>query len=318
MGNLTIVLPKLLINIMLSAYKNLKLGIKLNLILIGILISAIAVSGILLSQILERKIEREVADKAFLIIETMNSVRNYTSSQVKPELATLLATNSNFIPETVPAYSAREVFEDLRQQTEYQDFFYKEATLNPTNLRDKADSFETEVTQKFRQNKQLKEQTGFRTNGKEKFYYIARPLEIKKASCLECHDTPAKAPVNLINTYGEDNGFGWKLNEIVASQVVSVPAKKVYEAARQLKLLVLGIVGVIFVVAIALINLFLNKSIIQPIKKIAIKSNEISTGDLDLQFDRDSQDEIGSLAKSLNRMVQSLKMAFEMIDNDDY
>ena len=302
---------------MLKTLKNLKLGIKLNLILIAILISAVTASGIMLSRILENKIEQEVADKAFLIIETMNSVRNYTSTQVKPELASRLATEAYFIPETVPAYSAREVFESLRQQPEYQNFLYKEATLNPTNLRDKADGFETEITQQFRQNKQLKEQTGFRSDGNDKFYYIARPLEIKKASCLECHDTVEKAPVNLVSTYGTEHGFGWKLNEIVASQIVSVPASKVYESANQLKFSVLAIVGTVFLIAIALINLFLNQAIIKPIKKMAFLSNKISTGELELHFDNSNKDEIGILGQSLNRMIQSLKIALEMIVEDE-
>jgi HAMP domain-containing protein len=302
---------------MLQACKNLKLGAKLNLILISIFITAIALCGLLLSRILEEKIEQEVADKAFLIIETMNSVRNYTNTQVKPELATRLTTEDYFIPETVPAYSAREVFEDLRKQSEYQSFAYKEATLNPTNPRDQADQFETEITQKFRQNKELKEKTGFRSDNAGKFYYIARPLEIKKASCLECHDTVEKAPLNLVNTYGKEHGFGWKLNEIVASQIVSVPADDVSAAANRLKLMVLGIVGTIFLMAIAFINLFLKKSIIQPLKQMAILSNEISTGNMNLEFNHHSQDEIGTFAKSLNRMVQSLKMALEMIEEDD-
>lgn len=301
---------------MLSAFKNWKLGTKLNLILISILISAILFCGFLLSRILDKKVESEVADKAFLIIETMNSVRDYTSSQVKPELSSRLATEAYFIPETVPAYSAREVFEGLRKQPDYKNFLYKEATLNPTNPRDKADKFETEITQKFRQDKQLKQKTGFRSDGNNQFYYIARPLEIKKASCLECHDTPERAPANLVSTYGTENGFGWKLNEIVASQIVSVPASKVSEAANQLKLMVLGIVGISFLGAIALINLFLKLSIIKPIKKMAVLSNEISTGNLDLQFKHNSKDEIGTLAKSLNRMIQSLKMALEMIEED--
>ena len=301
---------------MLSAFKNWKLGTKLNLILISILISAILFCGLLLSRILEKKVETEVADKAFLIIETMNSVRDYTSNQVKPELSSRLATEAHFIPETVPAYSAREVFEGLRKQPDYKNFLYKEATLNPTNPRDKADKFETKITQQFRQDKQLKQKTGFRSDGSGQFYYIARPLEIKKASCLECHDTAAKAPANLVSTYGRENGFGWKLNEIVASQIVSVPASKVYEAANQLKLMVLGIVGISFLGAIALINLFLKLSIIKPIKHMAVLSNEISTGNLDLEFKHNSKDEIGTLAKSLNRMIQSLKMALEMIEED--
>ncbi|MEL6928031.1 MAG: DUF3365 domain-containing protein [Cyanobacteria bacterium J06600_6] len=300
-----------------SFLNNWKLGAKLNLILIGILVSAIALCGLLLSKILEHKIEQEVSDKAFIMIETMNSVRNYTSSQVKPELAERLATEAYFIPETVPAYSAREVFEGLRQQPEYESFFYKEATLNPTNPRDKADRFETEITEQFRQNKQLKEKTGFRSDENGKFYYIARPLEIKKASCLECHDTPAKAPVNLVSTYGQENGFGWKMHEVVASQIVSVPASKVYAAANRLKLSVLGIVGTVFLLAIILINLFLKKSIIKPIKKMAMLSSAISTGNMNLEFKHLNNDEIGTLAKSLNRMVKSLKMALEMIEDDD-
>ena len=302
---------------MLSAFRNWKLGTKLNLILISILIGAIIFCGILLSKILETKVEQEVADKAFLIIETMNSVRNYTSREVKPELASRLATEAYFIPETVPAYSAREVFEGLRKKPDYQNFLYKEATLNPTNLRDKADQFETKITEQFRQDRQLKEKTGFRSDGNNQFYYIARPLEIKKASCLQCHDTPALAPANLVSTYGEEHGFGWKLNEIVASQIVSVPAKKVYETANQLKLLVLSIVGMTFLSAIVLINIFLKQLIIKPVKKMAALSNEISTGNLDLQFEHDNKDEIGILAKSLNRMIQSLRMAFEMIEDDE-
>ena len=76
------------------------------------------------------------------------------------------------------------------------------------------------------------------------------------------HSTVEKASANLVSTYGSEHGFGWKLNEIVASQIVSVPASKICQAASQLKLLVLGIVGTIFLVAIASSDLFLKKSII--------------------------------------------------------
>jgi len=50
---------------------------------------------------------------------------------------------------------------------------------------------------------------------------------------------------------------------------------------------------------------------------MAVLSNEISTGNLDLEFNHSSKDEIGIFAKSLNRMVQSLNMALEMIEDDD-
>ena len=124
-------------------FKNINLGLKLNLLLsIILLVLTLTISSIL-SRILQNYAEQIVTDRASLLIETMNSVRQYTSTQVNPELASRLETEKLFIPQTVPAYSAREIFENLRSNEEYSQFFYKEATLNPTNLRDKADKFET-------------------------------------------------------------------------------------------------------------------------------------------------------------------------------
>lgn len=300
----------------IKVFQDLKLGIKLNLILILIFIVTILSSGFMLSNVLDRKARSEVQNKALLAMSTMDSVRNYTSSKIKPHLVERLATESEFLSETVPAYSAREVFEGLRKNPNYQDFFYKEATLNPTNLRDRADGFETDLVGKFRQNNELKEISGYRNIGEESLYYVARPMAIKKASCLECHSTPEKAPPSLINTYGSDNGFGWKLNEIVAAQMVSVPATKVFAIANKLKLSIMGTISLFFLIAISFINLFLWIAIVKPVQKMSKLATKVSTGDLETEFEHTNNDEIGILAKGLERMRVSLKMAMEMIDGD--
>ena len=299
-------------------FQNLKLGTKLNLILVVIFLSTIISCGSLLSHILENKVEREVAEKAFLAIETMNSIRDYTSNQIQPELSARLATEVAFLPETVPAYSAREVFENLRKNSEYQDFSYKEATLNPTNLRDKADEFETNIVEKFRQNNNLKQLTGFRTINNHDFYYVARPLAIDKVSCLQCHSLPENAPRSLINTYGDRHGFNWQLNEIVAAQMVSVPATQVVAAANKLQWSIVGVIGLFFLIAIAAINAFMRLAIVRPIQKMSNLSTQVSTGNLDAQFTHDSRDEIGILAKALNRMKISLQMAMQMIEEQTH
>jgi protein-histidine pros-kinase len=46
---------------------------------------------------------------------------------------------------------------------------------------------------------------------------------IKDAKCLACHDTPDTAPRTLVERYGNANGFGWKLNDILTAQIVSAP-----------------------------------------------------------------------------------------------
>ena len=71
----------------------------------------IITSGLILSVAMRQKAEGEVVHQAEILLQTMNAVRTYTSSQVKPDLTDELAKATEFIPTTVPAYSAREVFE---------------------------------------------------------------------------------------------------------------------------------------------------------------------------------------------------------------
>ena len=300
--------------------KNIKLGFKLNIFLGVLFLVATLTIGILLARILQNHAESIVIEQASLLIETMNSVRNYTSTQINPELSSRLETESLFLPQSVPAYSAREVFEDLRSNNKYDQFFYKEATLNPTNWRDKADRFETEIIQSFRQSSKLPDrdpsdlqQQGFRTVPGGDLFYIARPIIVNEESCLRCHGDPQNAPKSQIATYGKDNGFGWKLNEVVGAQIISVPASQVVKQAQKLRWLVIGQVIGFLLVAILLLNLFLKFLITDPINKMSHLSKKLSTGDLDVEFEQKSNDEIGILATSLNRLKVSLKMAMEMI-----
>jgi protein-histidine pros-kinase len=53
--------------------------------------------------------------------------------------------------------------------------------------------------------------------------FLARPIKVNNVSCLECHTTAEKAPVEMIKLYGTANGFGWKLDDIIGAQIVSVP-----------------------------------------------------------------------------------------------
>ncbi|MGK7933918.1 MAG: DUF3365 domain-containing protein [Microcystaceae cyanobacterium] len=298
--------------------KNLKLAPKLNLLLATIFLLIILLSGAILSYILGRNAEQIITNQALILIETMGAVRDYTSTQINPELSARLETEEQFLPQTVPGYSAREVFEGLRtrENGNYQDFFYKEATLNPTNLRDKADSFETSIVETFKSNPDLSEKVGFRDLPGGKIFYIARPISISKESCLRCHSDPNLAPKSQLATYGRTNGFGWKLNEIVGAQMISVPASRVFATARQLQFLVIGILGTFLLVAMLLINGFLKKAVTTPLKKMSQLAQKVSTGELDGEFTHSANDEIGILAASLNRMKVSLEIAMNMLKSE--
>lgn len=293
-------------------FKKLKLRQKFSAALLLILVAGIVLSSVTLSNVLRRNAEAEMTDTALLLMETMNSVRDYTSDHVKPELIDRLDTQ--FLPETVPAYSAREVFENLRQNSAYNEFFYKEATLNPTNLRDKADSFEAELVGDFKSDANKLEINGTRVTQGRDVFYIARAIKITKASCLECHSTVAAAPPSMIDFYGPNSGFGWKMNEIVGAQVISVPASTVIDKANRTTFLIVGIVSVIFASVLFLVNLLLSRQVIAPLKRIARTAEEVSRGNLGIEFEQTSNDEVGMLAKSFTRMKRSLMLAMDRIN----
>ncbi|NDJ22976.1 DUF3365 domain-containing protein [Nostoc sp. B(2019)] len=291
--------------------KNLNLRQKFTILLLVILVFGLSLSGLALSSLLRQNARQDIASTALMLMETMSSVRKYTNTQVNPELADKLATK--FLPQSVPAYSAREVFEILRKTSDYRDFFYKEATLNPTNLRDKADSFETEIVESFIKKPNLKETSGFRSIPGGDIFYIARPLPIREESCLVCHSTPEAAPPSMIALYGTANGFGWKLNDIIGAQIISVPANKVINKANYSSLVIILIVSTVFIAAILLVNFFLNRQVVKPLKRITRVAEEVSTGHMDVEFEQFSNDEIGNLAKAFKRMQLSLEMAMKRI-----
>jgi hypothetical protein len=300
---------------MVSVFRRQKLGTKFTIVLMVLLILGIVVSGITLYQVLTRRAEQEVTERGEVLIGTMNAVRGYTSGQVNPLLAERLETEEAFISQSVPAFSAREVFEGLRaSDADFEHFLYKEATLNPTNPRNQADDFETELVNRFREDSGLEEITGFRNIMGEEVFYIARPLAISSEACLRCHSDPELAPASLINTYGTDGGFGWQLNEIVAAQMIYVPSQEVFNTARASLTLVMLTFVVIFTIVIMAINYSLRRNVSSSLEVIAEVAETVTTGsitDAELNSGRlprlaERGDELGQLSRIFQKMAHEV------------
>ncbi len=291
-----------------------KIGKKVNIILILVFVSGILISGFALSQVLEQKAKNEISSNARDLMHMVNSIRKYTNTQVEPILEPKFDTKEVFIPQAIPSYSVREVFEIFRSDKKYSNFLYKDATLNPVNLRDKADVFETKIVNNFKNSSNLKSINGFRNIYGENLFYIARPFKIEDESCLRCHSTPEKAPRSQITTYGRKNGFGWKLNEIVATQIIYVPAQEIFNNVGRSFYLVIGVLSSVFAFIAIAMNIFLKKIILRRIKNIAKVAEKVSIGDIEAKFDKQDKDEIGALAESFNRMRYSLEIAVNMLN----
>jgi HAMP domain-containing protein len=286
------------------------LRLKFNIVLTLVFAAGIVVSAWVSHELLQKNAKQEVLRNAGLMMEAALSIRGYTVSQVKPHLESQLETT--FLPQTVPAYAATETFNSLRKK--YPDFSYKEATLNPTNPRDRAVEWENDVVNNFRNNAESKETTGERETPSGRMLYIARPIQIKDPACLACHSVPSAAPASMIKLYGENNGFGWKHQEIIGAQVVSVPMSLAVKNANDAFMVFMGSLATIFVVTFLVLNVMLSFMILRPITRMSAAADQISQGDFDVpEFGR-GRDEIATLGISFNRMRRSLQKALKLIE----
>ena len=284
---------------------------KFNIVLFLVFAAGMAVSAYVSHRLLQANARQEVLHAAGLMMEAALSVRGYTVKEVKPLLEAQL--QDRFLPQTVPAFAAAETFSSLKKK--YPDYSYKEALLNPTNPRNKVVEWEADVVNYFRNGGTEAELMGIRDTPAGQMLYLARPIQIKDAACLACHSVPAAAPASMLKIYGENNGFGWKHQEIVGAQVVSVPMSLPIENANRAFRTFMGSLAAIFIITFIVLNVMLSMMILRPIAEMAEAADKISTGDFQVpEFDHAGKDEIGALGTSFNRMRRSLQKALKLIE----
>eukprot|EP01034_Spumella_vulgaris_P038407 gene38407-47418_t len=251
--------------------------LKFNLVLAVVLLLAAAGAGFYVHGFLQKAAIDEVRHNSQLMMHSAMAIRDYTTELVKPHLDEKL--EEKFLPQTVPAYAATETLKRL--QNRFPGYEYKEAVLNPTNARDRANEWEERVIQDFRDGKvDLKQEvSGEVGEGMHRALYVARPITIKQPQCMACHSTPAVAPPTMLKIYGEKNGFGWAMNETVGVQVVKVPMFYPLEKARQTFYTVMGALFGSFVLLFVGLNLSLSSLVIEPMARLNLKLEDLATKD---------------------------------------
>jgi protein-histidine pros-kinase len=288
-----------------------KLLAKFNLILGTVLGAGLAIAAAVSHSFLQTDAREEVLRQARIMMGAMSAARDYTTNQVKPLLVNQQEHQRNFLPQTVPAFAATEDFGYLKAS--YPDYAYKEATLNPTNLRDRAVDWEADIINTFRNRPVLKELLGERGTPTGRSLYLARPLAAAPP-CLECHSAPEVAPAAMIRRYGSNNGFGWQPNEIIGAQIVSVPmAVPIKMAETSFQTLVIYLAAV-FLISLILLDLALLFAVVRPLRKLSTMADQISLGQMEVpELPVRGKDEIAVLAGSFNRMRRSLDRAMKML-----
>ena len=289
-----------------------KLLAKFNLILVVIFGAA----GLLICQLaysfLIRNARREVLAQAELMVAGTRAVRDYTADDLSPLLQQNPRHKVRFLAETIPFFAATTTFNMVRKS--YPEYSYKEATLNPTNLEDRASDWEADVIHELRDHPEQQQVVGERDTPSGQALYLAHPIKVDPP-CLECHSVPSAAPHAMLAVYGSANGFGWKPNEIVGAQIISVPMSVPVAIANQaFRSLVVALLLTLLLAIIAL-DAGVYWLVIRPLRIVSDSGDRISKGDKNVPpLVVSGKDEIASVIESFNRMRVSLTKALAMLE----
>ena len=285
---------------------------KFNLVMLAAFAVGLGLAGTFSYTIVRENARQEVLATARLILANALAIRNYTSTEIEPLLTEQSAVR--FLPHTVPSWAAQTNF---KRSGAAPDYAYKEASLNPTNPADRASDWEADLINTFQRDPAQKELVVERETPAGQTLNLSRPLRLPSQACLACHSVPSAAPVSMIDLYGPSNGFGWKMGDAIAAQIVSVPMAVAVEKANRLFLLFMGGLAAVFAVVLLVLNVLLHTMIVRPVRRMSAVASEVSLGNLETpEYEARGRDEIASLSQSFNRMRRSLSNAMTMLEAD--
>jgi protein-histidine pros-kinase len=152
--------------------------------------------------------------EATLFMRSGTAVRSYTQNEIRPLISDQIGCASCLIP--VPSWSAHRAAPGPEGLSR---LLLQGGRPQSTNPADRATAWEADIIQEFKRDGKLTEFVTTRdTCGT---IPDLRPSFRLTKGCLSCHSTPAAAPATMVDLYGNSNGFGWVLTDVIGAQIVS-------------------------------------------------------------------------------------------------
>jgi len=204
-----------------------------------------------------------------------------------------------------PALATRELSEMVSKTATRATFrVTSDEYRNPANA---PDGFESTSIQVFKADKNLKYNDAFEGN----FYRYSQPIFVQE-SCLKCHGDPKDAPADVIAKYGDKRAFGYKLGDVRGIISVKLPDVTLAEVfSTFLNPFTVGLIALAF-----LLNfLFTQTAIIKRLKGLALITERIAQGELDLplQDNPGSRDEVDHVRHAIDLLRNSVVVAMRRL-----
>lgn len=283
---------------------------KLNKLLISLLLGSLPLVIGFNYFLLKANAEREILKQADLLASTMEATRNYVVKYTTPILEREVP--GKFIVQGMADSFVNDVIFSTIEK-DHPNYSYKNAALNPLNLKNKADIFEEQKINEFNDDLIKDEWRGFMDKPTGKVYSVMRPVRVRDMSCLSCHGDPDLAPDEIVDVYGKEHGYHWEVGDVVAVDAIYIPADIPIKNA----LTALGFLTIIYIafviIFVLIINRYLSKTVVEPIKNFTHVADKISIGDFNQELDATGNDELQDLATAITRLRASILKMLKML-----
>jgi len=282
---------------------------KFNLYCVPGLILVMSIGFYLINRQQQIQFEKEVKLRSELVMQFGKACRTYTKKQLRPRVD--LLTDDMVLEAKSSTFVASNIFNYLNEV--FPNYRYSQPTLNPLNLDNKANDKESEIISQFSIDKGKENISGYVARDGNEQYFTASPIRVEE-NCLKCHGDPVNAPREIKAKYGTTHGYGWQVDQVVATLTIYVPTYDLrVEQKAIMKILIFSFI-LLFVV-IQLFLMFLVSRITKPMISTAKKLNEIAGDNILVPLAVNTTDETGYLIGAFNAMIDKIRVRDEQLNN---
>jgi len=280
----------------MSWFGNLHLRTKFNLIMSLLLVCFFLTAAFLTYRKQQQLILRFAEDNARNLARQIVETRDYMSGAVREEAE----NNYDLVPQVVATRVAKRI-------TAGSPYYVRQVSLRYRNPDNRPDNYETARLEKFSLKGPAESSSMETIDGRQIFRYLQPMVAVE--SCLACHGDYDKAPAFVRARFPRGHySYNYKVGEVIGAVSVSIPMADLYQQIGANLKQDLLYRGVIFCVIILVMGWILRRSIIDPVKQLAISISRVTrTGSYAERLPRLTNDEIGTLIGSFNDLMQELE-----------
>lgn len=251
-----------------------------------------------------------------IYIAAAEATRTYIKDVVRPRIIELFPHNT-FFPEAMStSFVGREIMN--RIQDRFPEFRYKRAAKNPRNPVNQADRFELDMLQWFADHPDRNEWSGVIKNSGISHYTRLKAI-YAETECLSCHGNVQDAPKGLIDIYGSDSGYNFRVGDVVGADSIYIPVDVTFLRIKEkaLSVFIIGVCSLLFL--FGLFYLLFNRTVVSQLEGLLATFKSISGNDARFPENTsfESADEIEQLKNAFENVAAHLKQAHEELKTSE-